>query len=102
LTTSEKDREKARELVSREYGKDHPAARSPFTVTFRTTTLEHQLCDIAQALAEARREGFAECREAAARLVDAYDCETDEYYDKNAREAAHAIRALEPDARRKP
>lgn len=65
-TIKAKDEARARELIDREYGKDHPAARSPFAVTFRTTTHEHQVRELTKAFQEVRAERDAELRRAMA------------------------------------
>jgi hypothetical protein len=52
--------ELARELLDREYGRDHPAARHQFTLTFRSTTYEHQLRELTDLLHRVRNEAFAE------------------------------------------
>ncbi len=47
------------ELLNREYGKDHPAARHGATVTFLTTTYAHQVRELTGALEQQYQAGRA-------------------------------------------
>lgn len=57
---TDEEKAKAREILDREYGKDHPAARHSFTLTFMTTSHEHRVSELARALADAREKALEE------------------------------------------
>lgn len=54
------DEQRARNLLSREYGKDHPAARHNATLTFITTSFEHKVRELAAEFIAVRNETKAE------------------------------------------
>ena len=60
----------ARELLSREYGPDHPAARHRFTLSFLTTTHEHQVREIGDAIRRAVTESTAHLENLGTENVD--------------------------------
>lgn len=57
------DETRARELLSREYGKDHPAARHGFTLSFLTTSYEHRVRELAREFAAVRAQALTELPE---------------------------------------
>jgi chromosome segregation ATPase len=64
------DEARARELLNREYGKDHSAARHQFTITFRTTTYEHQVRELTEAFAARAEQALESLRDRIATIAD--------------------------------